>query len=107
MPKLVIFLAKHAALGFAIAAAFVGGLVALDIGHLRTLLAGSDDAWLPASVLTFAMGLTFSSVQMGVAVMLLGEEEPGPPAEPKGGRRARGRTFPALRPVPVRVAVRR
>jgi hypothetical protein len=107
MPKLVIFLAKHAALGFAIAAAFVGGLVALDVGHLRTLLAGSNDAWLPAFVLTFAMGLTFSSVQMGVAVMLLAEEEPRQPAKPKGGRRARGPGFAALRPAPVRVPARR
>ncbi|MFG1428238.1 hypothetical protein [Roseixanthobacter glucoisosaccharinicivorans] len=107
MPKLVIFLAKHAALGFALAVAFVGGLVALDIGHLRTLLTGSGEAWLPAFVLTFAMGLTFSSVQMGVAVMLLGEDEPRQPAAPKGGRRARGPGVPALRPAPARVPVRR
>ncbi|MFG1423806.1 hypothetical protein [Roseixanthobacter liquoris] len=107
MPKLVIFLAKHAALGFAIAAAFVGGLVALDLGHLRTLLAGSGEAWLPAFVLTFAMGLTFSSVQMGVAVMLLGEDEPRNPAAPKGGGRARRNGFAALRLAPVRVPARR
>ncbi|MFG1395594.1 hypothetical protein [Roseixanthobacter pseudopolyaromaticivorans] len=107
MPKLVIFLAKHAALGFAIAVGFVGGLVALDLGHLRTLLAGSGEAWLPAFVLTFAMGLTFSSVKMGVAVMLLSEDEPRGPAEPKSGRGARLPGAASFRPAPVRVPVRR
>ncbi|MFG1465407.1 hypothetical protein V5F77_21220 [Xanthobacter sp. DSM 24535] len=106
MPKLVIFLAKHAALGFVMAAAFVGGLVALDVGHLRALLAGSHDAWLPASILTFVMGLTFASVQMGVAVMLLAEDEPQQPT-PRGGSKAHVSGLAVLQPVPVRIPARR
>jgi len=75
MPPLVRFLLVHAAIGFAIAFVFVGGFLLMDIGGMRTLMLASDIGLVAMALFTFMTGLTFSSVQMGVAVMLLGEPE--------------------------------
>lgn len=71
LPVLVRFLMRHALIGFGIAILFVAALLGVDAKGLRTLMLASPDGLLAAGVLTFAMGLTFSSVQMGIAVMLL------------------------------------
>lgn len=84
MPFLVRFLLRHAAIGIAVAALFVALLVAFDVAHLASLFAHSPDGWLALGVLTVALGITFGSVQMGFAVMLMDDED-GPPS----GRRAR------------------
>lgn len=103
MPHLVRFLLRHAAIGFGVACVFVALLLALDAHGLRTLMVRGADGWLAAGVLTFAMGLTFGSVQMGVAVMLLTARDEG-----GRGRRRPTRRSPAaahlagpLTPVPV------
>lgn len=103
MPHLVHFLLRHAAIGFGVAFVFVAILLALDAHGLRTLMMRGADGWLAAAVLTFAMGLTFGSVQMGVAVMLLSTRDEG-----GRGRRRPTRRSPAaapfggsLAPVPV------
>lgn len=75
MPPLVRFLLVHAAIGFVIAFVFVGGFLLADIGGMRTLMQASDVGLLALALFTFKTGLTFASVQMGVAVMLLGEPE--------------------------------
>ncbi|QRG08100.1 hypothetical protein EZH22_07130 [Xanthobacter dioxanivorans] len=84
MPFLVRFLVRHAGIGVGVAAIFVALLVVLDVAHLGTLLATSPDGLLAVGVLTFALGLTFGSVQMGFAVMLLGARD-----EPPSGRGSR------------------
>ena len=71
MPKLVTFLARHAALGFAIAIAAVTLMMISDFAKLRTLIMGSDVGLLSLFLLTFFLGLTLASVQMGIAVILL------------------------------------
>lgn len=75
MPTLVRFLLVHAAIGFGVAFVFVGTFLYLDIGGLRTLMMSSGMGYMALFLFTFFNGLTFSSVQMGVAVMLLGEDE--------------------------------
>lgn len=75
MPPLVRFLLVHAAIGFAIAFVFVGGFLLADVGGMRTLMLASDIGMVAMLLFTFMTGLTFASVQMGVAVMLLGEPE--------------------------------
>lgn len=72
MPPLVRFLVCHAAIGFMIAVAFVGGMLWFDMGGLRSLASASASGPLALALLTFAIGITFSSAQMGFAVMLLG-----------------------------------
>lgn len=74
LPDLVRFLAIHAAIGFAVAAVFVAGLIELNPSDIGTLLAHADDYPMPTVILWFLLGLTSSSCQMGAAVMLLGNE---------------------------------
>lgn len=82
MLRLVIFLMRHAAIGFAIAIAFVALIMITDFAKLRTLIIGSDGAVLPLFLLTFFLGLTLASVQMGIAVILLRDDRPGRDIEP-------------------------
>ncbi len=86
MPILVRFLLWHALIGFAVALVFVAALLAFDVARLGTLVWASPSGAIALAALTFALGLTFGSVQMGVAVMLLGEDEDRPTGG--SGRRA-------------------
>lgn len=95
MPHLVRFLLRHAVIGIAIAILFVGGLIAFDIARLGTLVVQSSAGPVAVIALTIALGITFGSVQMGMAVMLLHADEDG--AGPGRGRRAL---------VPLRLAAR-
>lgn len=104
MPALVVFLGRHAAIGLALAVLFVGGLVALDVGHLGTLVQNAPDGWLAVAVLTLACTITFSSAQMGFAVMLLSAERDED--KPRGRRIVVERAL-RLAPVALRVPVRR
>jgi hypothetical protein len=78
LPKLVRFLFRHALIGFGLAIVFVGLLLAFDIGGIATLITSSSSGVLATAVLTFSMGLTFSSVQMGFAVMFLAKRDDTP-----------------------------
>ena len=73
MPRLLTLLLKNLALGFAVALLFVGLLIWSDTAGLGRLVAESSHGWLAAALLAFFTGLTFASVQMGVAVMGLGK----------------------------------
>lgn len=75
MPPLIRFLTRHAAIGFAIAVICVCMMLWIDVGGLRTLASGSDSGPLAVLLLTAALGLTFGSVQMGFAIMLLGDRQ--------------------------------
>jgi len=105
MPQLVRFLLVHAAIGFGLAFVFVGMLVAFDTGGLRTLMMSSDIGFVAFLLLVFLNGLTFGSVQIGVAVMLLGEED----GDHGGGEHFWNRTWAHVRawlaPPPKRIAV--
>lgn len=98
MPKLIRFLARHAAFGFIIAVITVSLMMMSDFAQLRTLIMASDIGWLALFMLTFFLGLTLASVQMGIAIVLLDERHGDP------GRPQRGRVLPAdilAKPVPV------
>lgn len=90
MPKLVRLYIINCALGFAIAAVFVAGLIALDVAHLRHLVFGSPMGWLAAGMMVMFNGVVFAGVQFAIAVMRMAEPEDGP----RGGRK---------RPVPIRM----
>lgn len=85
MPQLVRFLLRHALIGFALAVIFVGALLAFDIARLGSLIGTSPGGMVAALVLVVSIGITFASVQMGFAVMLLGEDD----EDRDGGRPAR------------------
>lgn len=110
MPAHVLFLARHALIGFALAACFVGAMAWFDIAGLRTLAAKSDSTLVAFPVLTFFLGLTFASVQMGAAIMLLPHDD-GKGGGGGGSTRVAAWLVRAFGPpatlAPVRAGVRR
>lgn len=90
MPRHVLFLARHAAIGMGLAVLFVALMVGVDLGRLGTLVRTSSCGGLALAALTFVLGLTFASAQMGIAIMSLGDR-PGA----GGGRMPRQRAAPA------------
>ena len=99
MPAHVRFLLRNALIGFALAVAMVGAMVGFDFAGLRTLAAQSNSGLVAFPVLAFFLGLTFASVQMGAAIMLLPADGDGG----NGGNRSRVTSLLALLvgPVPV------
>lgn len=97
MPFLVRFLVTHAVIGVAVAVAAVGAMVAFDVAGLYALMTGSEDGLLALALLTCGLGVTFGSVQMGFAVMLMGDGE-----EPPRGRRVLTRLVPRYARAPAR-----
>lgn len=102
MTPLTWFLARHALIGFGVAVLFSGMLFWLDAAGLRTLVAASPVGMIAAGALTFLFCLTFGSVQMGIAIMQLADQDERP-----RGRRLRFRFAPVSLsggvPQPVRV----
>ncbi len=74
MPDPIRFLINHALVGFIAAIIFVGAIMAVNLASLRTLVVNSDVGFLAVLLLTGFVGLTFASVQMGVAIMQLTRE---------------------------------
>ncbi len=75
MPDYVKFLFRHALIGFSIGVAAAIALVVLDVGHIGRLIGDSDQQWLVFGLLAFLLGLTFGSVQMGFAIMLIPSDD--------------------------------
>lgn len=82
MPKLVQLYIRQSAIGFAVAAAFVGVLLYFNVANLWYLVTHTADGPLALGLLWFFNGIVFSAVQFGIAVMALGRDD-----EPKGGTR--------------------
>jgi len=80
---LVQLLALNMLTGFGLAAIVVGGLTVFNVGGFRTMTLGHGQ-WPVIVLLWFFVGLTFASVQMGMAVMSLIDE-----GTPGGGKRVR------------------
>lgn len=99
MPKLVRLYIESVALGFAIAAAFTGGLLWFDVGGIGHLVMASDIGWVAALMLVVFNGIVFAAVQFAFRVMAMAETDEGP----RGGRGVRE---PVLVPVPVPVQAR-
>ena len=100
MPKLVRFYIKHVLIGFAIAVAFVAGLLAFDVAGLRHLIFTSADGPLALGLLIFSNGIVFAGVQFAIAVMGL--------AEDSGRGKGPGKRIAALwHALPVTIRARR
>jgi hypothetical protein len=103
MPKLVRLYIVHSAIGFAIAAAFVAGLVWLDVAGLRHLVLETPSGWLAGLMLFVANGIVFAGVQFAIAVMRMADPDDGPRG---GGRRPVG-LVPVRAPAVARARPRR
>lgn len=75
LPPLFRFLGLHLIMGIAIGTAFVSLIVLFNVGGLKELLVESNDGILALALLYIFNVFTFSSVSMGVAVMLIKTEE--------------------------------
>ncbi len=89
-------LAWHALGGAAVGLGAAAALVALDVGHLFSLVTGANGSWVAAAMLGFGFAVTFGSASLGAAIMGLGERR-RPPAD---GRRI-GATAAARLAVPA------
>jgi hypothetical protein len=81
MPKLIRLYIVNVAIGFALAAGFVAGLVGLDIAGIGRLVMHSDMGVVAALMLWVFHGVLFAGVQFGIAVMALAEDD-----APRGGK---------------------
>lgn len=75
LPLLVRFLIRHALIGFGLALLFVTLLLSFDVGGIGTLIFNSSSSVLALIILVASMTVTFSSVQMGFAIMFLREDD--------------------------------
>jgi hypothetical protein len=80
-PPLVRFLVKNAAIGFALAGVFVAAMLTFNVGNMATLVTQSDIGIFAVALMTFMIGLTFASIQMGFAVMFSYENIGTPPTK--------------------------
>lgn len=74
-PRIVRYLAVHAAIGIAVGCACAAALLLLDVAGVGTLIAGTSTPLVPIALLFGGFALTFGSLAMGSAIMLLPEQE--------------------------------
>lgn len=104
MPILVRFFICHALVGMGIAALFVAAILGFDVGHIASMARDSSSGPLAILLLFVFSTITFASIQISMAVMLL----PRDGDEGRGG--GGGLKVPAwlrlpANPVAVRVPV--
>ncbi len=80
MPKLISLYIQQVAIGFAIAAAFVAGLLYFDIAGLWRLVSGDSAGLLAVVMLWVSSGIVSAGVQFGIRVMLMTDGAQGPNA---------------------------
>ena len=68
------FLLHHVMGGLIGAVVFFALILAYDLASLRELILNTRDGWVAGALLLFGLAITFGSVAMGVAVMLLGKD---------------------------------
>lgn len=69
LPKVVRVYIRQVAVGFAIAAVFVAGLLALDVAHLRHLVMADKAGWIAVLMLWVFNGIVFAGVQFAITIM--------------------------------------
>lgn len=84
--------------GLGLGLVFAFGVYALDLGHIRTLVHGSREGLLAMTLLCVGSMITFASVVMGGAIMLIPR-----PEDDNKPTRGKGIVLRAL--VPVRISV--
>ncbi|MRU14472.1 hypothetical protein FDP25_03405 [Roseovarius sp. A21] len=75
MPKLIRLYIVNVAIGFGLAAVFVGLLLWFNIANLWHLVSSSDKGWLAVLILWISNGIIFAGVQFGIAVMRLKDDD--------------------------------
>ncbi|WP_018997810.1 hypothetical protein [Hirschia maritima] len=112
--KNIRWLAGKALSGFLFSIFFVSALLIFNIANLRDLIFASDDKWIALFILTFFLGLTFASIQMGIAIWSRFSKDDDDNDKPGRGPKMPDiealitRLFaPAPQPQPIKVKARR
>jgi len=71
MPRLVRLYILSIAIGFVLALAFTGLLLALDVASLRHLVFATRGGWIAVLMLVVFHTILFSGVQFGIRIMLM------------------------------------
>jgi hypothetical protein len=69
--RLIVHLARNAALGVLVGWLLLAAIIHLDVGGLGSLLARSEDAWLWLILAGSGFAVTFGSLAMATAIFLL------------------------------------
>lgn len=64
------FMATNYLLGALVGVILSAAMLVTDTGGLRTLITGDANPWLPLTLLTAAMALTFAGLYAAVSIML-------------------------------------
>ena len=64
------FMTTNYLLGALVGVILSAAMLVADTGGLRTLIAGDANPWLPVTLLTAAMALTFAGLYAAVSIML-------------------------------------
>ena len=99
MPKLIRLYITHVAIGFGIAALFVGLLLYYNIANLWHLVTHSQEGWLAVLILWVANGIVFAGVQFAIAVMRMKDDDDD---EPRGGLRQHVQKAKEYATIPVK-----
>lgn len=86
MPRLVRMYIIQVIVGFAISAAFVGGLLWFNVLNLWHLVTHSADGILAVLLLWVFNGIVFAGVQFAISIMRMKDDDDD---EPRGGHRQR------------------
>ena len=73
-PELLRFLARHAGLGVVVGCGIASALLVTNVANIGSLLVRSDAPLLTGFLFFSGFAVTFGSVMMGSAVMLLSED---------------------------------
>ena len=92
MPKLISLYIRHVAIGFAIAAVFVGMLLWFDVAGLWRLISNDPAGTVAVLMLWISNGIVFAGVQFGIRVMMMAEGS----QKPSGGQRIQRFVEPTL-----------
>jgi hypothetical protein len=69
--RLLVYLARNAALGVAAGWLVLAAIIRLDVGRIGELLWRSEDAWLGLALAAGGFAVTFGSLAMATAIFLL------------------------------------
>jgi len=100
-PDLIKLYIKSCAIGFILAAVFVGLVMWFDVAGLGRLILGSDIGLMAVIVFWILNGIVFAGVQFAIAIMGMADDDDD---DPRGGMMMLQRLG---EPIPIRVSDRK
>jgi len=96
MPDHIKFILRHAGVGVLVALTFTGLILYFNVANIWHLVTHTAEGPIALAVFVVLCSITFGSVQIGLRIMSMGQDDD----TPKGGRRDMSQA--QLRPIPIR-----